>query len=164
MIGLLARRADRLMASRAPDFIVGGAAMPYMLRWWVIPRNRFFNVYLHSFKRSDDDRALHDHPWFHLSIILRGRYVEHVIRAGGIGQKTERHAGTVKFRAPWHAHRVEVFPDDPCISLFITGPIMRTWGFHCPRGWVPWKQFVDGRDTGQVGQGCGDDAPERPAS
>ena len=48
---------------RPADFVIGGAERPYLRRWWVIPRNRLFNVYLHQFLRSDDDRALHDHPW-----------------------------------------------------------------------------------------------------
>lgn len=61
---LAKRVASRLFRPfwRAPDFYIGGNANPYLLRWWVIPRNRFFNVYLHKFLRDDDDRALHDHP------------------------------------------------------------------------------------------------------
>ena len=35
----------------------------YLSRWHIIPRNRYFNIYLHKFVGSDDDRALHDHPW-----------------------------------------------------------------------------------------------------
>lgn len=49
---------------RAPDFLVGGKENPYMKRWWLIPRNKWFNIYLHQFMRDDDDRALHDHPWW----------------------------------------------------------------------------------------------------
>jgi hypothetical protein len=48
---------------RRPDFIIGGADNPYLLRWWIIPRNRWCNVYLHKILRDDDPRALHDHPW-----------------------------------------------------------------------------------------------------
>lgn len=140
---------------RAPDFIIGGAEDPYMLRWWIIPRNKIFNIYLHKFLRSDDDRALHDHPWCNVSILLRGRYVEHTIAAGGVGKACVRRAGGwPRLRSPWTAHRVEVFPGTTCWSLFITGPVLREWGFHCVRGWVPWKQFVDTRDSGAVGRGC----------
>jgi hypothetical protein len=42
---------------RAPDQVIGGRERPYMLRWYLIPRNRFCNIYLHHFLRSDDDRA-----------------------------------------------------------------------------------------------------------
>ena len=142
----------RIAISRPPDFIIGGKEHPYMLRWWIIPRNKYFNIYLHKFLRSDDDRALHDHPWLNVSYLLEGTYVEHVINAGGVQIATRYKAGQFKFRRAVAAHRIEI--DDPCWSLFITGPVIRTWGFHCPKGWRPWQQFVDQRDSGSVGRGC----------
>ena len=141
---------------RKPDFEIGPQGQRYLLRWWVIPRNRFFNIYLHQMLRDDDDRALHDHPWFNLSIIL------------GIGYKEITPAGSfirrrlqLIFRKATAAHRLELFRDAqgtpiPTWSLFITGPVIRTWGFHCPKGWVQWRDFVDERDTGAVGRGCGE--------
>lgn len=59
-----------------PHQIIGGEERPYLLRWYVIPRNRGLNVYLHKFLRDDDDRALHDHPWWFVSVMLWGQYVE----------------------------------------------------------------------------------------
>lgn len=155
---LILRLVPRLIAlsyRRPPDVIIGGAADPYMRRWWVIPRNRLFNIYLHHFMRSDDDRALHDHPWWNLSILLLGRYVEHTISAGGINVRTERRAGETKFRTASAAHRIELI-DGPCWTLFITGPMIRSWGFHCPRGWVPWKEFTKPENPGEIGRGCGE--------
>lgn len=153
---LILRAAPRLIAiseRRPPDVIIGGAEDPYMRRWWVIPRNRVFNIYLHHFLRSDDDRALHDHPWVNLSVLLEGRYAEHTIAAGGVHRRTERAAGQMKLRGPRAAHRVELI-DGPCWSLFITGPMMRSWGFHCPAGWRHWRDFTKPGDSGQVGKGC----------
>jgi hypothetical protein len=149
IFALFERIADR----RKPDFIVGGADDPYLKRWLVIPRNNVFNIYLHHFLRSDDDRALHDHPWWNLSVLLKGEYTEHSIAAGGVNHAVVRKAGQFKFRGAKSAHRIELH-NGPCWTLFITGPVLRTWGFHCPRGWRPWKQFVDDRDTGKVGRGC----------
>lgn len=146
-------RLRRIAATRYPDAVIGNTSDAYMKRWWVIPRNRFFNIYLHHFLRSDDDRALHDHPWLNCSILLAGRYTEHTIAAGGVNSRIVYAAGAVKFRGAKYAHRVEL-TDGPCWSLFITGPIMREWGFHCPAGWRPWKQFVDEKDSGKIGRGC----------
>lgn len=56
------------VSNRPPDVVIGGFQNPYLLRWYVIPRNPVFNVYVHLFLRSDDDRALHDHPWANLSV------------------------------------------------------------------------------------------------
>lgn len=153
IIAAIHRRLMRAPHTRAPDFIIGGADDPYMLRWWIIPRNKFFNIYLHNFRRSDDDRALHDHPWLNMSVLLDGQYTEHTIDAGGVNQRHVYAAGDIKLRGAKAAHRIEL-THGPCWSLFITGPVMREWGFHCPAGWRPWQQFVDGKDKGGIGRGC----------
>ncbi|QRF60228.1 hypothetical protein [Variovorax paradoxus] len=139
---------------RRPDVVIGGEERPYLRRWWLIPRNPIFNVYVHEFLRSDDDRALHDHPWVNLSVLLEGQYTEHEILAGGVHQKTVRSAGDWRFRRSGRiAHRIEL-THGRCWTLFITGPRYRHWGFHCERaGWVHWRLFTsdDGQD---VGKGC----------
>lgn len=143
-----------LAERRAPDFIIGGQADPYLLRWWLLPRNPVFNVYLHCFKRSDDDRALHDHPWSNLSILLRGRYIEHTERNGEPAQR-ELAAGDWRLRLLGSfRHRVELFPGEFAWTLFLTGPRYRSWGFYCLRGWVHWKDFTADGDKGAVGRGC----------
>lgn len=144
----------RWARSREPDFVIGGSERPYLKRHWLIPRNRFFNLYVHEFLRSDDDRALHDHPWANCSFLLEGEYTEHTIGAGGVHHRRMFKAGDWKLRPTGrYAHRIDLHAG-PCWTLFITGPVYRTWGFHCPNGWVPWREFVDDRDAGQVGKGC----------
>ena len=141
---------------RSPDFIVGPAADPYLERWWLIPRNRWFNVYLHHFLHSDEDRANHDHPWLNVSILLRGNYIEHL---KGDRQVLRRRFRPV-FRRAVTAHRVELLTANgapiPVWTLFITGPRIREWGFICPRGWKHWTLFTRAGFPGQVGPGCDD--------
>jgi hypothetical protein len=153
----------RLRRSRQPDFLIGDPAEPYLRRWWVIPRNRWFNIYLHEVLKSDDDRALHDHPWLNCSLILIGGYFEHGIRAGGVHERKWRGEGSVTLRSARAAHRLEVprSAGTRTVTLFITGPIIRHWGFHCPTaGWRHWKDFTGPVPKGQVGRGCGElDAP-----
>ena len=136
---------------RAPDFVIGPRDNPYLLRWWIIPRNRFFNIYLHCILADDDDRALHDHPFDNVSVLLKGSYREHL--KGGLSKIVRRFRP--RFRRAECAHRLEVV-DGPVWSLFITGPRRREWYFHCPQGLVVWTDFVDARDTGKVGKGCGE--------
>ncbi len=143
----------RIADSRAPDFVIGGTDSPYLRRWWIIRRNRFFNIYLHHFLRSDDDRALHDHPWLNCSYLLEGTYTEWSIAAGGVHHKRVAKPGSLKFRRALTAHRVELHAG-PCWSLFLTGPVIREWGFHCSAGWRPWQVFTSERDRGQIGRGC----------
>lgn len=143
---------------RDPDFVIGAPDSPYMRRWWIIPRNRRFNLYLHNIVRSDDDRALHDHPWWNLSIVLKGGYWEYVpldpaIPSGATIGKFRR-VGSFVFRRATASHRLAIATGGSAWSLFITGPNVRTWGFHCPKGWVPWQKFCAPGDSSQVGRGC----------
>lgn len=138
--------ANDLMLDRSPDFVIGDN---YLRRWWVIPRNEMANVYLHEILHSDDDRALHDHPWNNTSVMLIGSYVEHTPDGSFL-----REPGSIVHRQATDAHRLEIEKGGRAVSLFITGPRLREWGFHCPNGWRLWRDFVDSRDTGQVGRGC----------
>ena len=140
--------ASQIM-ERSPDFVIGDN---YLRRWWLIPRNPFCNVYLHEILHSDDDRAFHDHPWQNTSFIIAGGYIEHT--PSGV---FHRQAGDVVSRAADALHRLEVIPGQSAISLFITGPTVREWGFDCPKGWVHWSDFVDAGDKGKIGRGCGED-------
>ena len=153
VVDRLFQRLGRIATSRKPDVLIGKAGDIYMERWWIIPRNRVFNIYLHHFLRSDDDRALHDHPWINASILLQGRYAEYTIAAGGVHHRAVLSAGAVKLRGPRAAHRIEL-TDGPCWSLFVTGPNVRSWGFHCPNGWRHWRDFVDPTNSGRIGKGC----------
>lgn len=142
----LLRSCIHIVSSRPADFVIGES---YLYRWWILPRNRWFNVYLHVIHDDDDDRALHDHPWWNVSMLLHGSYFEHLPR----GRCVIRRPGDVVCRRAVAAHRLEL-RNGPCWSLFITGRKRRTWGFHCPRGWRPWYEFVDTNDPGRVGRGC----------
>ena len=143
----------------------------YMHRWWRIARNAYFNIYYHLVLRSDDDRALHDHPWWNFSIVLEGGYFEHTIDAGGVHRKVWYGPGSVKFRrAGTYAHRLElakghtgvwdarlnrhVMSELPVKTIFITGPVLRRWGFHDARPggrWVDayeWDDYCQARGIG----------------
>lgn len=149
---MLQQWARGIMCSRNPDLIIGEN---YLHRWWVIPRNPLQNVYLHRFYRSDEDRALHDHPFASTSVILEGGYYEHTEDEIFI-----RNAGDIVKREAEAAHRVELFAVEgkavPCTSLFFTGPVVRDWGFHCPQGWVHHDDFNDPEHPGRPGKGCGE--------
>lgn len=159
---------------RPPDLVIGDAQEPYMLRWYIIPRNRFFNIYLHKFLQSDDARALHDHPWASLGVILKGSYIEHlpadydkwVAHNDRTTVRKIRNRFRPVYRGTRCIHRVELFTntDDrgrihavPVWTLFMTGPMRRAWGFWCPKGFVHFKYYLaprDGSNNSRVGRGC----------
>ena len=152
------RLAQRIIARyrlQAPGFVVGSAEEPYLLRWYVIPRNPLFNIYVHLFLRSDDDRALHDHSYSNLSVLLQNTYTEHTLDRHGAPATHVRREGDMVFRPLGGTpHRISLH-NGPCWTLFITGPRYREWGFHCPKGWIPWYEFTEPGAPGHVGPGCG---------
>lgn len=169
---LLLDAHNRYTASAPMDFRIppNNDVPAYMHRWWRIPRNAFFNIYYHVVLRGDDDRALHDHPWWNFSIILEGGYYEHTIDEGGINRKVWYGPGTVRFRrAGTFAHRLELHRyggtsdggEMPVKTIFITGPVLRRWGFHHPDQWVDaydWDAFLDARGIDGMRMDGGSDA------
>jgi len=157
----LLREHNRVTTGRLPDVRIPSnpEVPPYMLRWWRIKRNAFFNCYFHIVRRSDEDTALHDHPWWNFSIVLEGEYTEHTISEGGVHVKQRYGPGAVRFRRSGSfAHRLELdrYPpgwtiggikggEMPVHTIFITGPVLRRWGFHHPKQWVDayaWDDFL----------------------
>lgn len=155
-----------------PSFIIGPLDNPYLWRWHLLPRNRWFNIYLHKVLRDDDDRALHDHPYDNISVVLKGGYTEVVphglrwtadwahdehVADGNMAYVAQpphdrhwRGPGSILFRKAWEPHRLELpmkgdamnWHKEPSWSLFITFPRKRAWGFWCKRGWVPQTEYV----------------------
>lgn len=154
-LGAMQAWAEGIIASRQPDFIIGHN---YIRRWWILPRNPYCNVYLHEMLGSDEDRALHDHPWPNSSTLLKGSFIEHTVNGSYI-----REAGDVVQRQADMLHRLELV-GNRALSLFATGPKVREWGFACDHGWVHWRDFVNTDDVGQVGRGCGEHGDLTPTS
>lgn len=143
----------------------------YLRRWFLRKRKPARgNIYLHNAVDSDDDRALHCHPWHNISIILRGGYIEHVFAYPPVnGQplppviQKKRRAGHIIFRRAELAHRLELYPVPghmdvkkikwtpprlkPCWSLFITWPKSREWGFWCQRKGIVGEIPVEREDA-----------------
>lgn len=168
--------ATRIAGRRPPDIVVGPPDDPYLLRWYITPWRRWKhpiwrllpNLYLHCFCRDDDDRALHDHPSFAVSWLLHHPYIEHTVAAGGVHHRKVWRPGSIRFMRLKHAHRIELFRETvymrgvkyqlpiQCWTLFMFGPRMREWGFHCKNGWIPWFEFTKPDAPGEIGPGCGE--------
>lgn len=146
---------------RSPDFVIGPEDAPYLRRWWIVPRNEGCNVYLHEILRSDEDRAGHDHPWANTSFLIEGAYDEVVYSPSKPWEPLgtlQRVAGDRVTREATVTHRLIIPEGGRAVSLFMTGPKLREWGFWCPdgKGWVHWRDFTAGEHGEIVGRGCGD--------
>lgn len=131
---------------------IGDKSDPLIVRRTLI-ETRWFKIMLHQIMRSDDDRALHDHPWPYLSIVLWGGYWEHSEN----GPRWFGPGSILARRANW-LHRLELTnrfvlvrygssvvhvgtEPRPAWTLVFAGARCREWGFQCPDGWRHWKTF-----------------------
>lgn len=133
----LKRAAYRVVFSREPDFELPN----YMMRWHLV-RSRWGCLYVHLITGNDDDRALHDHRSWNISVLLAGAYLEHLAPP-----KWRRlvSAGDIVARRATTPHRLEVLDGMPVLTLFITGPHQREWGFWAPNGWMQCDEFLQGQ-------------------
>lgn len=179
-------------AKRTPYFHLQHAdGSEYMGRWWLVPyqyghpldcwRNPLgwllqqfgIAVRVHHIATPDLDRALHDHPWDFISVVLRGGYLEarpvtispcfdftadpqmypgRVCYAGPGGEAvthTERLAGSIGYRRATDRHRiVAVRPDT--YTLFITFRKVQWWGFYTPMGKVYYRDYASAHNKEPV--------------
>ena len=123
-----------------PHFQIPG----YLNRWHIIPRNKWFNIYLHQFIGPDPSLNWHDHPWWNISIKLRGGYME----AGTAGMR-DFLGGLLTVRPPTAQHKI--YPiDPPCWTLFLTGPVVRDWGFWVDGKWVKHTEYLNPIHDGEM--------------
>ena len=109
---------------------------PLFLRYYIKRgKQKGFGVFLHNYLHSDPE-GVHCHPWWNISIVLVGGYLEHFHD----GTSKFRKPGTIIFRTAREMHRLEVIPGIECWSLFIHGRWQRPWGFiKLPFEWYPYK-------------------------
>jgi hypothetical protein len=94
---------------------------PYLIRWRIeVP---FGSLRVHHWLGSDDIRAFHDHPWWFITLVLRGAYTD----KNPAGEDHLR-AGSVRYRPALHRHTV-VPGDRGAWTVMITGRPVRRWGF-----------------------------------
>ncbi len=110
---------------------------------WVIQRCGIA-IRIHEIMDSDRHRHPHNHPWWYVTIILRGSYFEERFNADGSVRSGKWHGpGSVIFRRANSFHSLTLedgwgFNDPiPVTTLFITGTKSQPWGFVTEEGFVP---------------------------
>jgi hypothetical protein len=125
---------------------IGPHECPLMRRWVI--ETPAGSARLHHFLKSDDTRALHNHPWWFVTFPLSpGGYVD-VVPCPGCeegyvyykdgsfetcdlcmgGGRSQEHvqAWRLHYRKPGYTHAVLT---DGCWTVIVTGRKLREWGF-----------------------------------
>jgi len=134
---------------------------PYLSRWYLLGIRREeggerddapvdvpvvglpCNPFLHRFHRSDDDGALHSHPWkWSLSFVLVGGYWEDRRVDDAVIRRRVR---PFTFNVLRHDtfHRIDLIEEDAW-TLFLAGPKTATWYFWDPvtKLHAHWEEFI----------------------
>ncbi len=105
----------------------------YLRRWGI--EVWYFSLRLHHWLRPDDSRAFHDHPWWFITIPLKGAYFDVSPAAENLECDPEEEVlvekiqpGKIRFRPAHHKHFALVCKGG-CWTFLVTGPKMRRWGF-----------------------------------
>lgn len=94
---------------------------PYLIRWRLeLP---FGSFRVHHWLGPDDDRAFHDHPWWFLTLVVRGGYSDVNPKGCDILR-----APALRFRPALHRHTVKPLPGGAW-TVMVTGRKVRAWGF-----------------------------------
>lgn len=129
----------------------------YMHRW-IAALPCGFMVRVHHIREPDADAELHDHPFWFVSLVLRGWYVEERAEddgrfahdlgeddargPGGPRVYTTRRAGSLTYRSANCAHRIASVSRGGVWTLVVGRRAHPTWGFWTADGWVGWREFV----------------------
>jgi hypothetical protein len=112
-----------------------------LLTRYFLLRTPVFAVYLHHLHVSDEDRALHDHPWSFVTFLLSSGYYEWTPVGQGVGAvvRTWRRRFSVLYRPATWQHRLELVK--PTWTLVLRFRTVRDWGFITPDGWLDWRSY-----------------------
>lgn len=106
----------------------GLAECPYFYRY--ILDFGAFSLRLHNWLGDDDHRAYHDHPYWFLTIVLKGGYTDvHPSKDNELQSSRDvLRFGSIRFRPAEFKHSVQdVIPGT--WTFLVTGRPVRRWGF-----------------------------------
>ena len=144
---ILRETTERFVNETTPDQIIKRRNGPYLRRWSQGRTAEEGRRYLHHFEGSDPDDP-HGHPWPSASLAIRGRMQEWWWSADEDPARDPGHLlrieeGAIIVRSASHRHRVTVPEGETAITLFVTGPKVREWGFWTRQGEIPWQDYPE---------------------
>jgi hypothetical protein len=108
---------------------------PLLVRYFLL-HTKPISIFVHHLMQSDEERALHDHPWSFLTILLSGGYWEHTTT-----ERIWRRRFSILWRPAEWQHRLEL--DRPVWTLVVKFRSRREWGFILPGvGWQRWSHYL----------------------
>jgi len=115
-------------------------------RRWRILQTPWFAIYVHNILRSVEDKDPHDHPWWFMSLILWGGYVEDRVDENGRKSRHYRFAGRMFSCKTTEFHKIRLMR--PTWTLVLTGPrTHELWGYMTEDGWIDHVTYRERKNT-----------------
>jgi hypothetical protein len=106
---------------------LGKPECPYVERW--VADFGLFSIRIHKWLASDDNRALHDHPWDYYTMVLKGNYYDIGETPYDSYSLWSGFPWKLHFRKAERRHWVKLGDEVPTWTILFTGPEKREWGF-----------------------------------
>lgn len=136
-LDMVTRRVIERVIRGLPQRDITGPDGSLYMRQYLLSNSRrkdSWRLRIHHFVRGDEDRELHNHPWYGLSLILSGGYREEY-RAPNedtlqldVVRTRDVKPWRFNFITPRTFHRVDLLERDAW-TLFLSSPSNETWGF-----------------------------------
>ena len=126
------KSGTRWCAWRWTDVVLRGEL--YLRRLHLV-QTPWFSLMLHWIPRPDPQPDRHDHPVSFVSWVTRGAYAEWTP-----GRDRTWHRWSIHAMRATDMHRI-IWTRPDTLTLVLAGPVVRPWGFHTSKGWVPWREY-----------------------
>lgn len=124
----------------------------YMHRW--IIQTPFGTLRVHHILRSDEARAMHDHPWDFWTLLVSGGYYEVTphpqgLEVRGLHTDESKPVEVTRWWPRWSLRHVRaeqlhrLILVEPVWTVVVSGPKRRAWGFMTSAGWLHWRDARD---------------------
>lgn len=151
----------RYASKRVHGHIYDANGRLYMGRWWIVApgtwqsrllqgltADRYESIRLHHINRPDNDRDLHNHPFYYRTFVLDGYYSEVRRDRKGVPSYWQiLTAGKSSTGGIEMWHRIDDVSPQGVWTFFCMGPNHDEWGFDTDDGYIESKAYFRQRGS-----------------
>lgn len=123
--------------------VIGDEGCPFLKRW-TIEANSGWSLRFHHFYPDHVEDVAHSHPWWFLTVVLKGGYKDISCYQDIEREYDYLHAGSIRFRSRNHTHKTKTGPNGAW-TIVLTGARNRTWGFWQDGKFIPYFKWISRR-------------------
>lgn len=127
-------RSRPLLRSRWGQ-VIGDEDCPF-LRRWTLETRRGRSIRLHHFFPDHLEDVAHDHPWWFITFVFKGGYIDYTCAEGETVKTDYVDAIGFRYRSGDHQHMTRT-DRRGAWTIVITGKLGKRWGFWVDKRFIP---------------------------